>query len=104
MGGVLIIHHFFLTHFAQHFQIGFPTTIPNNHSHVNCQKNFSPQANISHTLSYTYIMTNKQYLARRFKRYLSSGCVLCWDYCSHDKSFSPKKDEEKAYHGTDYRT
>ena len=32
MGGVLIIHHFFLTHFAQHFQIGFSTTIPNNHS------------------------------------------------------------------------
>jgi hypothetical protein len=27
-----------------------------------------------------------QYLAHRFKRYLSSGCVLCWDICSSELS------------------
>ena len=55
-------------------------------------------------------MTNKEYLAKRYRRYLSSGCVLCWDICNSELSpgvggrsklhpVLPEKDEEEAYHG-----
>tara|TARA_Y100001970_G_scaffold81127_1_gene102893 strand:- start:186 stop:359 length:174 start_codon:yes stop_codon:yes gene_type:complete len=55
-------------------------------------------------------MTNKEYLARRYARYLSSGCVLCWDHCSskwkkphrigpgkYDCPVLPTKSEKKAF-------
>ena len=42
-------------------------------------------------------MSNTEYLARRYKRYLSSGCVLCWDVCFDDKPFLPNKEEKRAY-------
>ena len=49
-----------------------------------------------------------EYLAHRYKRYLSSGCVLCWDICSSELSLGvggrdklhpvlPEKDEREAY-------
>ena len=49
-----------------------------------------------------------EYLTHRYKRYLSSGCVLCWDICSSELSpgvgdrdklhpVLPDNNERKAY-------
>ena len=45
------------------------------------------------------VMIEIKYLARRYKRYLSSGCCLCWDRCNHEQIHPvlPEKDEISAY-------
>ena len=45
------------------------------------------------------VMIEIKYLARRYKRYLSSGCCLCWDRCNYEQIHPvlPEKDEISAY-------
>jgi|TARA_B100000073_G_scaffold108854_1_gene87707 hypothetical protein len=35
--------------------------------------------------------------AKRYKKYLSSGCCGCWTYCTHDVKINPDKNEIKAH-------
>tara|TARA_B100000519_G_C14238726_1_gene436148 strand:+ start:1160 stop:1336 length:177 start_codon:yes stop_codon:yes gene_type:complete len=35
--------------------------------------------------------------AKRYKKYLASGCCGCWSNCDHDIEIQPDRNEIKAY-------
>ena len=39
------------------------------------------------------------YLIHRYKRFVSSGCCLCWDVCSCFSPIMVEEEERRAYHG-----
>ena len=40
---------------------------------------------------------DRGYLLHRIERWKSSGCVLCWDYCSCSKPFNLDKEEKNLF-------
>ena len=39
------------------------------------------------------------YLVQRYKKFVSSGCCLCWDSCLCHTPIIVDKEERKAFHG-----